>query len=102
MDQISDDINVLNLNISNSKNNRRKGFFRFSLNPEVEARQVAKFARARGARAIVITQNSNWGKRISKAYHEEWNNSDGEILDHIIYEPNEKNFSDIITKNIAH
>ena len=98
MDQISDDIDVLNLNISNSKNNRRKGFFLFSLNPEVEARQVAKFARARGARAIVITQNSNWGKRISKAYHEEWNNSDGEILDHIIYEPNEKNFSDIITK----
>ena len=49
-------------------------------------------------RAIIITQNSDWGKRISKAYHEEWNNSDGEILDHIVYDPNEKNFSDIITK----
>ncbi len=98
MDKISDSIDVLNLNISNSKNNKRKGFYRFSLNPEEEARQVAKFARARGARAIVITQNSNWGKRISKAYHEEWNNSDGEILDHIIYQPREKNFSEIITK----
>ena len=31
-------------------------------------------------------------------YNEEWNNSDGEILEHIIYESDEKNFSEIITK----
>ena len=98
MVQIPDNIGVLNLNINNSKNNRRDGFYRFSLNPEEEARQVAKFARARGARAIIITQKSNWGKRISKAYHEEWSNSDGEILDHIVYDSSEKNFSDIISK----
>ena len=98
MGQISNNIGVLNLNISNTKNYSRKGFFRFSLNPEEEARQVAQFARAEGTRAIIITQNSNWGLRISKAYLEEWRNSDGVILDHIVYDPSEKNFSDIISK----
>ncbi|OUU75468.1 MAG: hypothetical protein CBC29_04000 [Methylococcaceae bacterium TMED69] len=98
MGQISSNIDVLNLNINDSKDYRRKGFFRFSLNPEEEARQVAKFARTKGARAIIIAQDSNWGQRISKAYLEEWSNSHGEILDHIVYDPNEKNFSEIITK----
>ena len=98
MGQIPNNIDVLNLNIIDSKNYRKKGFFRFSLNPEEEAKQVARFARTKGARAIVITQNSKWGQRISKAYLEEWIRSDGELLDHIIYDPNEQKFSDIITK----
>ena len=90
----------MTLNIDNSLKKRRKGFFQFSLNPEEEAKQIANFARTMGKQAIVITQNTDWGRRTSNAYQKEWINSGGKILDNIVFDKNETNFSKIITETL--
>ena len=98
--RIPQQVSVMALNIDNSLKIRRKGFFQFSLNPEEEAKQVANFARTMGKQAIVITQNTDWGRRTSNAYQKEWINSGGEILDNIVFDKNETNFSKIITETL--
>ena len=98
MERISGKVNVLALNVDNSIKNKQPGIFQFPLNPEEEARQVANYARTKGTRAIIITQNTNWGQRISRAYQEEWSNSEGKVLANIVFDPSQKNFSEIIIR----
>ncbi len=56
--------------------------FQFGLSAEDEAKQVARAARRKGfQRSLVLTPNSDWGKRIARAFATEWSAVDGKLLE---------------------
>lgn len=61
------------------------GFYQFGLTPEGEAQQVAQHARARGSRALVMTPNSEWGRRLLAAYTTAWRAHGGTVLAEVGY-----------------
>jgi uncharacterized protein len=67
--------------------------YQFALAPEEEARQIAERAWYDGhARALSIAPASEWGRRVQHAFAEHFEALGGKILDHIPYEPAERDF----------
>ena len=79
---------VLALNVMDAKPGTSApppGFYQFGLTPESEAEQVAQHARARGSRALVVTPNSAWGRRLLAAYTGAWRAHGGTVLAEVGY-----------------
>jgi hypothetical protein len=65
-----------------------KGFYQFGLSPEDEARQAATKAWQDGyLNAIVITQEGEWGERVSHAFEQQWKAQGGRVLNQITFRP---------------
>lgn len=75
------DVPVLTLNYSESEFNTTTNLFQFGLSPEDEARQVAKLAIMQNKlRAAVFYPDSEWGKRLSQAFTEQFTLLGGQVL----------------------
>lgn len=67
--------------------------FQFSLDPEEEARQVAQRARSEGrTRAVLMTPNNDWGKRIQSAFIAELKAEGGTLVDERSYDPASRDY----------
>ena len=61
----------------------------YGLAPEDEARQVAKRASADGySRALVITPDNSWGKRLIESFQSAWEGHGGKVMETITYPEN--------------
>lgn len=68
--------------------------FQFGLSPEAEARIVAHKARQDGHRyAAIIAPDSHWGKRMSDAFAQFWQQSGGTVVEAQTYPSQEHDFS---------
>jgi uncharacterized protein len=68
--------------------------YQFGLSPEDEARQIAERTWLDGhMRAIALTPESEWGKRVFKAFKQRWETLGGQLLQHRSYTPNQENYS---------
>ena len=75
------DIPVLTLNQSESMMGHTENLFQFGLSPEDEARQVAELAIMQNKlRAAVFFPDSDWGKRLNKAFTEHYEYLGGTVL----------------------
>jgi len=75
------EIPVLTLNYSESSFNHTENLFQFGLSPIDEARQVAELAiRQNKFRAAVFYPDSEWGKRLNKAFTEHYELLGGKVL----------------------
>jgi len=75
------DIPVLTLNQSENMTSHTENLFQFSLSPEDEARQVAELAIMQNRlRAAVFFPDSDWGKRLDKAFTEHYEYLGGTVL----------------------
>lgn len=80
------DIPVLTLNYSENAFNTTDNLFQFGLSPEDEARQVAELAiRQNKKRAAVFYPDSDWGKRLSQAFVEEYTRLGGHAISQADY-----------------
>ena len=75
------EIPILTLNYSKNTFNDTKNLYQFGLSPEDEARQVAELAiRQNKFRAAVFYPDSEWGKRLNKAFTEHYEFLGGNVL----------------------
>ncbi|MDT8282332.1 MAG: penicillin-binding protein activator [Gammaproteobacteria bacterium] len=75
------DIPVLTLNYSESTFNNTENLFQFGLSPEDEAHQVAELAiQQKKMRAAVFYPDSEWGKRLYKAFSDHYISLGGKII----------------------
>jgi outer membrane PBP1 activator LpoA protein len=75
------EIPVLTLNYSENSLNLTENLFQFGLSPIDEARQVAELAiRQNKFRAAVFYPDSDWGKRLNKAFTEHYEFLGGKVL----------------------
>ena len=75
------DIPVLTLNQSENMTSHTENLFQFGLAPEDEARQVAELAIMQNKlRAAVFFPDSDWGKRLNKAFIEHYEYLGGTVL----------------------
>ena len=75
------DIAVLTLNYSDNSLNHTENLFQFGLSPIDEAQQVAELAiRQNKLRAAVFYPDSEWGKRLNKAFTEHFEFLGGKVL----------------------
>ena len=75
------DIPVLTLNQSENMTKHTDNLFQFGLSPEDEARQVAELAIMQNKlRAAVFFPDSDWGKRLNKAFTEHYEHLGGTVL----------------------
>jgi outer membrane PBP1 activator LpoA protein len=85
---------VLTLNYATDTNFVANNFFQFGLLPEDEASQTAERASLDNHyNAIIIAPRSEWGQRISNAFHERFIALGGTVLDSQFYAHNETDFS---------
>lgn len=71
--------------------------FQFGLAPEDEITQVAALAAAQGHEdALIIVENSAWGKRIGNAFIQAWENNNGRIVDDLMLSPQIRELSEPI------
>ncbi len=69
-------------------------FFQFGLTPENEAKSVADKAWADGrSRAIVMAPRTDWGKRVSAAFRERWQELGGTLLSEVPFGGEETTYS---------
>ncbi len=75
------DIPVLTLNYSENAFNNTENLFQFGLSPEDEARQVAELAiQQKKMRATAFYPDSEWGKRLYKAFSDHYVSLGGTII----------------------
>lgn len=75
------DVPVLTLNYSENAFSYTKNLFQFGLSPNDEARQVAELAiKQNKKRAVVFYPDSEWGKRLNKAFTEYYEFLGGKVL----------------------
>lgn len=75
------DIPVLTLNYAENPYNNTENLFQFGLSPNDEARQVAELAiRQNKLRAAVFYPDSEWGRRLEKAFTEHYESLGGKVL----------------------
>lgn len=80
------DVPVLTLNYSENSFNSTDNLFQFGLSPEDEARQVAELAfRQNKKRAAVFYPDSDWGKRLSQAFSEQYTQLGGHVISQADY-----------------
>lgn len=79
---------TLALNALNEAQQPPALMFQFALDPEEEARLVARRARSEGrTRAIVLTPKNEWGQRMQHAFTEELKAQGGAVIDQRSYDP---------------
>lgn len=87
------DIPVLTLNYSENTYNNTENLFQFGLSPEDEAQQVAELAiRQNKLRAAVFYPDSEWGKRLYKAFTEHYESLGGKVLTNTNYATNTNDY----------
>ena len=70
------------------------GLFQFALAPEDEAASAAQRALADGyTRAVALTPNNDWGRRVLQSFATEFERLGGTLLDYRSYTPDEQDFS---------
>jgi hypothetical protein len=66
----------------------------YGLIPEDEARQIAQRAIFDGhARALIMAPANDWGRRLAKAFQDEWRALGGDVVEQVEYEPALNDFS---------
>jgi len=91
--QHSLDIPVLTLNYAENSYSYTENLYQFGLSPEDEARQVAELAIAQGKlRAAIFYPDSDWGRRLNKAFTEHFEFFGGEILNTVDYATNTNDY----------
>jgi outer membrane PBP1 activator LpoA protein len=84
---------TLALNYATSVRNVPAGFYQFALNPEDEARAVARRLLASGARrGVTLTPTGDWGARVLAAFTQEFQSGGGTILAQGAYDPGGHDF----------
>ncbi|MCC6202889.1 MAG: penicillin-binding protein activator [Gammaproteobacteria bacterium] len=69
----------------------------FGLPPDHEAREIARRARAEGhLLGVVITPDSDWGKRLSSAFQDEWLALGGRIVQVVTFRGNYEQYADAV------
>ena len=87
------DIPVLTLNYSENSVNYTENLFQFGLSPIDEAQQVAELAiRQNKFRAAVFYPDSEWGKRLNKAFTEHYELLGGKVLTATNYATNTNDY----------
>jgi len=87
------DVPVLTLNYAENDFSYTDNLFQFGLSPADEAYQVAELAiRQNKMRAAVIFPDSDWGKRLSKAFTEHYESLGGKVLTSIDYATNTNDY----------
>ncbi|MBE9568670.1 MAG: penicillin-binding protein activator, partial [Proteobacteria bacterium] len=87
------DVPVLTLNYSENTFNRTDNLFQFGLSPEDEARQVAELAIKQNRKtAAVFYPDSEWGKRLNKAFSERYEFLGGKVLTVVDYATNTNDY----------
>ena len=87
------DIPVLTLNYSENSLNHAENLFQFGLSPIDEARQVAELAiRQNKFRAAAFYPDSEWGKRLNKAFTEHYEFLGGKVLTATNYATNTNDY----------
>lgn len=72
--------------------------FQFGLAPEDDAVSIANYASQNTyQRAVVLSSNDNWGRRVSKAFTEQWLANGGVLLNSATYDAQQNDFSTTIT-----
>jgi len=70
------------------------GLIQFGLSPEDEARQAAERGIFDGHnRALVVTPNNDWGRRLARAFGDSWNALGGRVLEYVSYDHRAGDFS---------
>ncbi|MGI9229108.1 MAG: penicillin-binding protein activator [Gammaproteobacteria bacterium] len=89
---------TLALNQTDTASEDHGGFLpsliQFGLSPEDEARQVVERASRDGhSRALTVTPNNKWGKRMAATFERSWEQSGGRILEHRTFDTRDRDFS---------
>lgn len=93
---------VLALNYLPEETPAPPGMFQFALAPEDEAITAAERAIADGhERAVVLTPNSNWGRRVLGAFAQHFESLGGTVLDYRQYTTGNPDYSDTIEDLMA-
>ena len=93
------EIPVLALNTTESPEPTPVNFYRFSLAPEDEARQLAEQARSDGyAHALAILPDGPWGERVLAAFVDRWEALGGELLEVQRFGEDQKELSNSVSK----
>jgi outer membrane PBP1 activator LpoA protein len=73
-------------------------FFQFGLAPEDDAIAAARYASQQNfKRALVLSPNNAWGKRVSSAFVSQWQKEKGQVLKQSYYSETDHDFSSLIT-----
>jgi len=68
----------------------------YGLTPEDEARQAAQRALFDGrARALVLAPANEWGRRLARAFEDEWQSLGGTVMEQVFYEPALNDFQEV-------
>jgi len=87
------DIPVLTLNYSENSFNHTENLFQFDLSPIDEAHQVAELAIMQNKfRAAVFYPDSDWGRRLNKAFTEHYEALGGKVLTESNYATNTNDY----------
>ena len=74
-------------------------FYQFALSPEDEARLAARRIAADGrASGVTLAPQSDWGRRVTAAFVEEFTANGGQVVDHGEYLPSTADFNEIIRR----
>lgn len=93
---------VLTLNYLPDDTLAPPGLYQFGLAPEDEARAAALRALSDGySRAVALTPNNDWGRRVLTNFSAELERSGGTLLDHRTYTPGAQDFSNTIEDLMA-
>ncbi|NIV17030.1 MAG: ABC transporter substrate-binding protein [Woeseiaceae bacterium] len=93
---------VLTLNYLPDDTLAPPGLYQFALAPEDEARSAAERAFTDGyMRAVALVPNNDWGRRVLRAFVQEYEALGGTLLDHRSYMPGLQDFSDTIEDLMA-
>ena len=94
---------TLALNDVDSKDAEKiSNLYFFGLNPEDEARQAATEARLNHhERALVIAPSSDWGKRSSAAFFNEWQAQGGTALGAVLVDANKDDYSVVLQQALG-
>ncbi|PCJ30315.1 MAG: LppC family lipoprotein [Gammaproteobacteria bacterium] len=89
-------IPVISLNRLSTPSAKRN-LFQFGLAPEDEAIAIANYAKSQGfKRAVVLASDDDWGRRVSKAFSQQWQDNNGVLLSQASYPKGTHDFSDTI------
>lgn len=88
------DVPVLTLNYAENALNSTDNLFQFGLSPEDEARQVAELAiKQNKKRAAIFFPDSEWGKRLSRAFQQHYTQLGGRVVAMTDYATDTNDFS---------
>lgn len=90
---------ILALNFLLDEEHQPSGMIQFGLQPEEEARQVARRMIREGLEyTIALTPESDWGRRMVDSFRDEMEALGGQVLDHAAYLPQRQDHSGTLTR----